>query len=146
MKRFSFRSQKPAKRQAAISIATAVAAVLAARYAPAVTRIWDGGGVGGTDLGTAANWSGDTLPDVALGDTGSWDGTVSGPLALVYSNTAFAGVPGNPGMNLDVAATQTSSLNIDSGANTGSLRVNNISIAAGAGAFSLGDGAAVFNL
>jgi len=107
---------------------------------------WDGGGVGGTDIGTAVNWSSDTLPSVSLGDTGQWDGTVAGPLSLVYSNSAFAGAAGNPGINLNITATQTDSLNIDSGVNTSSFRLNNITIAAGAGAFSLGDAANTFNL
>jgi autotransporter-associated beta strand protein len=116
------------------------------RSAKADTYTWDGNLTGGTDIGVAVNWSADLLPNVALGDVARWDGTVAGPLALVYSDASFAGVAGNPGVDFLLAGTQTASLNIDSGANTNSLRLNNISIAAGAGAFSLGDGAGAFNL
>lgn len=107
---------------------------------------WDGGGTGDTELGVPVNWSDDVLPDVTFGDTALWDGTVAGPLSLLYSNNAFAGVAGNPGINFRLASTQTGALNIDSGANTASLRLNDITIASGAGAFSLGDGAGVFNI
>lgn len=110
------------------------------------TISWDGGGVGGTDLGVAANWTGDVLPSVALGDTALWDGTVAGALSLVYSDAAYAGAAGNPGISFSVAGTQTSPLSIDSGVNTNSLRLNNVSIASGAGAFSLGNGANTFNI
>ncbi len=112
----------------------------------AATRTWDGGGVGSTDLGTATNWSTDTLPSVSVPDTALWDGTVAGPLSLVYGNAAFVGVAGDPGLDLMLAATQTAALNIDSGANTNSLRLNNISIATGTGAFSFGDAAGTLNL
>ena len=47
---------------------------------------------------------------------------------------------------MSVAGTQTSTLNIDSGANLNALRMNNITIAASAGAFSLGNSAGTFNL
>src|SRR3954470_19909500 len=72
---------------------------------------WDGGLDGtGTDLGTAANWTGDVLPSVSGGDTAQWNGTAPGNLSLVYSDNSFAGGPGNPGLNLDITATQTGSL------------------------------------
>ena len=99
----------------------------------AATLTWDGGGVGGTDLGTAANWSGDVLPGTAAGDTARWDGSVAGPLTLIYSDAAFAGAAGHPGIDISQAAGQISALSIDSGANTSSLRLNNVTIAAGAG-------------
>ncbi|MDB6170915.1 MAG: sorting protein [Chthoniobacteraceae bacterium] len=114
--------------------------------ARAAVNPWDGGGIGGVDLGTATNWTDDVLPDVAVGDTALWNGAVAGPLSLVYSNAAFAGAAGNPGIDLSLTAAQISSLNIDSGANTNTLRLNNITIAAGAGAFSLGNGTGAFNI
>lgn len=86
------------------------------------------------------------LPTVSLPDTAQWDGTVAGPLSLLYNDAAFVGVAGNLGLNLSLTSGQTSALNIDSGANTNALRLNNISITAGTGAFSLGNGAGVFNL
>lgn len=75
-----------------------------------------------------------------------WDGTVSGALALNYADGAFAGAAGNPGLDLSLTAGQTSSLNIDSGLNTLSFRMNNLAVAAGAGAFSLGNSANTFNI
>ena len=94
----------------------------------------------------AVNWSGDVLPSLATPDTALWDGTVAGPLMLLYTDASLAGVAGNTGLNVSVAGTQTSTLNIDSGANLNALRMNNITIAASAGAFSLGNSAGTFNL
>ncbi|MCB1132075.1 MAG: hypothetical protein KDN05_13165, partial [Verrucomicrobiae bacterium] len=109
--------------------------------------IWDGGPAGtGTDLGLAANWAGDVVPSTATPDTAVWDGTVAGPLALVYTTTTIGGAPGNPGIGLSVAATQTSSLTLDSGLNTSALRVNAVTIADGAGPVTIGDGNDIFNL
>jgi autotransporter-associated beta strand protein len=137
---------KPRVLSKSISSLIVIGVATAIPSAKAATRIWDGGGVGGTDIGIAVNWSGDVLPDVALGDTALWDGTVAGPLALIYSDAAFAGVAGNVGIDLSIAATQTDSLSIDTGANTGALRMNNVTIASGAGAFTLGNGADTFNI
>lgn len=117
-----------------------------ANVARGVTLTWDGGGTGDVNLSNPINWSDDLLPDVTIGDTMQWNGTVAGSLSLEYTDSSFAGSPGNPGVDLSVAATQTGSLNIDSGANTLSLRMNNLMIEAGAGAFSLGNGADVFNI
>lgn len=122
------------------------ACALLPSVAQGVDHIWDGGGVGATDLGTAVNWNDDLVPSVAAGDVAIWNGSVTSPLALVYSNNAFAGAAGNPGVNFSLTAGQTDSLNIDAGLNTASLRLNNVTIAAGAGAFSLGNGTDVFNL
>ncbi|HET6410355.1 MAG TPA: autotransporter-associated beta strand repeat-containing protein, partial [Chthoniobacteraceae bacterium] len=113
--------------------------------ARAAIYTWDGGGAD-TNLSNAFNWSGDLIPDVSVNDTALWDGTVAGPLSLVYGDAAFAGVAGNTGIDFSIASTQTSSLNIDSGTNTNSLRMNNLSIAAGAGAFSFGDGVGALNI
>lgn len=116
-------------------------------FAATSTILWDGGPTAtGTDLGGAANWSGDVLPSVANPDIAQWNGTVAGPLSLVYSDNSFAGAAGNAGVDLELAATQTSAVSLDSGSNTGTFRLNNITIAAGAGAFALGDGAGTFNL
>lgn len=112
----------------------------------AATLTWDGGGSADTTLGTAANWSGDILPDVVFSDTAQFDGTVPGNLTLVHGGSAFLGTGTNPGINLSLLGTQTGSVGIDSGSNTNGLRVANITLAAGAGAFSLGNGSDVFNL
>ena len=112
----------------------------------AATISWDGNGTGATDLGTGVNWSADTVPSVVTPDTAQWNGFVTGALSLIYSNTAFAGSPGNVGVNLDITASQTSALNIDSGTNTGALRMNTLTVASGAGAFSIGNGLNTVNL
>lgn len=109
-------------------------------------RIWDGNGVGDVNLGLAANWGGDTLPSVTLPDTAQWDGTFLGPLSLSYSDAAFTGVAGNAGLNFSLTSGQADALTIDSGPNTNTLRLNNIAIATGAGAFTLGNGVNTFNL
>ncbi|RYD30605.1 MAG: hypothetical protein EOP87_16350, partial [Verrucomicrobiaceae bacterium] len=113
----------------------------------AATIVWDGGAAGtAIDLGTAANWAGDVLPSVLTPDTAEWNGTVAGPLSLVYTNNAFAGAAGNGGISLNVTAAQTAPLSIDSGVNTVALRMNGLSIAAGAGAVSFGNATDAFNL
>lgn len=130
--------------------AAAMAAVVtfaASPFAGALTVIWDGG-VGGTavDLGTAANWTGDTLPSVVTPDIAEWNGTVAGPLSLIHSNNAFAGAPGNGGISLNITAAQTGAVTIDSGTNVSALRMNNLTVEAGAGAFTLGDTLNAFGL
>ena len=139
-------NNKPRILSKSISSLVILGVAAAIPSARAATRTWDGGGVGGTDFGTLVNWSDDTLPDVVAGDTALWDGTVAGPLSLFTAMPRSSELAGNPGINLSIAATQTGSLNIDSGTNINALRLNNISIAAGAGAFSLGNSANTFNL
>lgn len=127
----------------------ALAASLALSYTATAqtTRTWDGGPGGtGTEIGTAANWSGDTLPSVSAGDWAAWNGTVSGALNLTHGTTSFAGAAGNPGINLFLAPGQTSPVTIDSGLNTSAIRMNSLGVSAGAGAFTLGNHADVFNL
>ncbi len=119
-------------------------AVLTGNIGRAATLTWDGGGTPPTNLDVPANWSGDTLP-LATGDTAEWNGTVAGPLSLIYSNPVWAGNPGSLGINVSMTAGQTSSLSLDSITNT-ALRMNNITIASGAGAFTLGDGVGTFNI
>ncbi len=112
----------------------------------AAITVWDGNATGASDLGTAANWNPDGIPSVVTPDTVQWNNTATGPLSLVYSDAAFQGAAGNPGLNFDLSNTQTSPLSIDSGLNPAFLRLNNITIASGAGAFTLGDGSDAFNL
>jgi autotransporter-associated beta strand protein len=104
--------------------------------AHAATKVWVGPG---TDLATAANWSDGTLP--AVNDTLQWNGTVAGPLALTLTNsTAFVG---NNGYFIEVTSAQTSPLQIDNVTTNvagNGIRLANITIASGAGAFTLGDG------
>lgn len=123
-----------------------IASLMVASPAFAATVIWDGGPAGtGTDLG-AVNWAGDVLPNVATPDTAQWNGSPAGALSLSYTDAALAGAAGNGGVNLELTAAQTGAVSLDSGVNTSVLRLNNITIAAGAGAFSLGNGTDTFNL
>ncbi len=131
-----------------IRIRNVFLALLSFSPAYAATLVWDGGGSDPGDLGIANNWNPDAAPNVATPDTLQWNGTVAGPLALFYTvtNATLGGAAGNPGLNLDIAAGQTSSLTLDSGTHTGSLRMNNVTIDAAAGAFSLGNSANAFNV
>ncbi|NBT14135.1 MAG: hypothetical protein EBS56_11255, partial [Planctomycetia bacterium] len=124
----------------AISTALVVALFTAVVSPPAFaqTQTWDGGSGGtGTELGTAANWTNDTLPSTN-GGTAVWNGTTTGSLSLVYSG-GLAGSAGDLGLNFSLASGQTGNVLID-GTNAG-LRFGNITVAAGAGALTFGGGA-----
>ena len=118
------------------------AALLAATFpvtprASAASVTWDGGTSGtGTEFGTAVNWSSDTLPAVN-GGTAAFAGTVAGNLALTYYTTTLAGSAGDAGINFYLSASQTGNVVLDG---TNSIRMGNVTIDAGAGAFTLGDG------
>ncbi len=104
----------------------------------ATTRTWDGGGVAGTNMETAANWSGDVLPNGTNGDTAQWDGTVTGALSLTYTAATANGLGAGNGNFLSILGTQTGSLTLNQASGTTALRVQNITIASGAGAFTFG--------
>ena len=110
-------------------------AVLLAAPSYAATLVWDGGGTPDNDLGVADNWNPNGIPSVANADILQWNGTVGGPLSLLYTaaNANMGGSPGNNGVNLELTAEQTSALQLDSGTNTNSWRIRNITIAASAG-------------
>ena len=99
----------------------------------AATYTW---GVGSGDIDIAGNWGG-TVPSTT-GDTAYWNGVVSGSLILTYTGNAFNGGSGDPGVNLFVDAGQIGSLSIVATNATG-LRVNSLTLAPGAGAFSFGN-------
>ncbi len=108
--------------------------------APLHAVVWDGGPAGtGTDLGFFENWMDDLVPSTAAGDTMEFTGLAPGPLTLLYNDGAFVGAAGDPGVNISLTSSQTSSVSIDAGDNTNAIRLNNITIAAGAGALTLGD-------
>ena len=127
--------QNPLLRSASLAAVVAFAAASSAQAQ--TTRTWDGGGVGGTNLSTPANWSSNTLP--VSGDTAQWNGTVAGNLVLDYT-AAF--VNANNGVSIDITSAQTGSLTIAT-SNGSSMAVQNITIANGAGAFTYGDNAGV---
>lgn len=70
---------------------------------------------------------------------------MAGNLTLTYG-TGLAGSSGNSGINFSLTSLQTGSVSIDSGASTTAVRVNGITIANSAGAFTLGNSANTFNL
>ncbi len=101
------------------------------------TRTWDGGGVAGSIMDTAANWSGDVVP--ATGDTAQWNGSVAGALSLTYTAAGTgAGLAAGNGLFLSVLGTQTSSLTINQASGTAGVRLQGLTIASGAGAFTWG--------
>jgi len=93
---------------------------------------WDGGG-GTNVLNTNTNWTTDTLPSTSA----TWDGTPSGNLSLVWEANLGDSVNG---MSLNVNAGQTGTLNLDAANGTVALNISNITVASGAGAFSIGNG------
>lgn len=106
----------------------------------AATLTWDGGG-GSSEMGTAANWSADALPNGTTSDVMQFDGTVAGNLSLTYLVNA-ANLGNSPGVSLSMTSAQTDSLTIDGGSLTNNLRLNSsgVNIANGAGALVLGNG------
>ncbi len=129
----NFASRFPTKSFLALLALGAFAGITHAQ----TTRTWDGGGVADTNMDTAANWSGDVLPNGATGDTAQWDGSVAGPLSLTYNTVGSLGTA--PGIFLSMLGTQTDSLTINyAGTATPALRLQNITIASGAGAFTYG--------
>jgi hypothetical protein len=139
------------RRQLALVVVpfTAVTAGLTLQFASAADVIWDGNsdadGGDGVTFDSALNWSTNALPSLATPDTALFNGTVAGALSLNYTGT-MNGAAGNPGVNLGLAGTQTDAVSLDSGAVVTALRVNNINLAGGAGALTLGNGADTFNL
>ena len=110
-------------------------ATLGLDTAHATSATWDGGAATNI-LNTGANWTGDVLPN-ASGDTATWDGTVAGSLVLNWSG-GFGG-PAPEATAYVLTGTQTGDLTLDSTGNF-DLTMNRITIASGAGAFTLGDG------
>lgn len=122
-----------------ICVAAAGLAAIGAPSARAASQTWDGGLDGlGTTLQTATNWGTDAA---APGSTetatfADLNGT-SGNLVLTYDNT-FTG--GTNGVSFSVLGTHTGTIAIDPGANTTSLRFKDITLAAGAGSLTFGNG------
>lgn len=101
----------------------------------ATSGTWDGG-AGTNILNTGTNWTGNVLPN-ASGDLATWDGTVAGNLVLNW-NGGFGG-PAPEATSYVLASTQTGNVTLDATGNF-DLTMNSITIASGAGAFTLGDG------
>lgn len=105
------------------------------------TRIWTGGINGtntGTDIGLSNNWGG-ILPSTANGDTGEWDGSVPGNLDLSYNTISLASGFTQSGVNFYLSFAQTGSVSISTTLGTQpTIAIQNITIEAGAGAFTFG--------
>ena len=108
-----------------------------------VAYTWTGvsSGGDGTNIAAAGNWTPTGgPPSGATQDTAQWDNQVTGPLNLTY----ISGLPstgfGTSGINLNLTANQTSPVTIICPAgNSGTIGLNAINVASGAGAFTLGD-------
>lgn len=124
----------------AASLGLSIAAIFT-HSARASSESWDGG-AGTTSLNDAANWTNDTVPNVS-GDLATWDGTVPGDLSLTWAT--FGPGFGSNGVTINVTAEHTGSLQLDAAA-TGDLSVGAITIASGAGAFTLGNGSGTANV
>lgn len=117
-----------------LSLCIAPILALGGNIAQATSATWDGG-AGTNILNTGTNWTGDVLPN-ASGDTATWDGTAAGNLVLNWTG-GFGSTP--EATSYVLAATQTGNLTLDATGNF-DLAMNSITIASGAGAFTLGDG------
>jgi autotransporter-associated beta strand protein len=112
----------------------------------AATFIWDGG-AGNANMDTAANWNPDTVPNGANSDVAQWNGTVAGNLSLTYTAAGTgAGLANAPGVSLDIASTQVGNVTINEASGTVGLRMQNITVASGAGALTFGGLAGTDNL
>src|SRR4051794_41679803 len=120
-------------RLAAYLFAIGVIGIFCPSANAASTISWDGG-ASTNNMDTAVNWSGDVVPSATLQDTAQWDGTVPGDLSLTYTAAGTgANLAGGSGLQLNVTAAHTGSLTINEASGTAGLRVQNITIANGAG-------------
>ncbi|MFT3789426.1 MAG: hypothetical protein QM770_25135 [Tepidisphaeraceae bacterium] len=131
----SFSTSLLRPRQALSLAVTMALASFAGRKALAAAVVWDGGAATNV-LETPANWVGDVLPSTTANDTMTWDGTVAGPLSLLYTS-GLSGAIGETGVNINLTSTQTSAFTLDGSAT--SIRLNNVILDAGSGAFTLGN-------
>ena len=134
----------PFNAAATISFVVLTALLIFVPSSHAATIVWNA--ASGSDLGTAANWTGGVLPSAATPDTAQWNNTPSGALSLTYGLTTLGGAAGNAGITLNMTALNTGSLSIDTGVNTSGIRIGNVTLASGAGAFTLGNSANTFNI
>jgi len=117
-----------------LGLAVALCLVGASVGSAQTVRTWTGA-AGTSVFTTGSNWSGNTAP--ATGNVAQFNGTAAGNLSLTFG----AAVGGANGLLLDITSGQTSSLAINN-STAGSLAFRLLtgtsSIAAGAGAFTLG--------
>jgi autotransporter-associated beta strand protein len=99
----------------------------------AASQTWDGG-AGTSILNTAQNWTNDSLPTTA-NDTATFGNLASGTLQW---NAGFGPGSGNTG-GVNISYTGINALTLDA-ANSTSFGLGDITLATGAGIFTLGDG------
>lgn len=114
--------------------ATLALSMVVATSALATDAIWNGT-AGDNVYGTAGNWAPATAP-VVNGDTATWNGTQPGALSILWSG-GIGGFGGN-GVGLFLTSGQTEPVTLNNTANGNSLGITGITIASGAGAFTLG--------
>ncbi len=114
--------------------ATIAFSFMIAMPAMATDAIWIGA-AGDNVFGTAANWNPATAPTVN-DDTATWNGTQPGALSILW--TAGIGGFGGNGINLVLTGAQTDAVTLNSTGSSIQLGLNGISIAAGAGPFTIG--------
>ncbi|RYD39231.1 MAG: hypothetical protein EOP85_16320, partial [Verrucomicrobiaceae bacterium] len=103
------------------------------------TRTWDGGGIPPINMDVPANWSGDTVPGGAAGDTLQWDGTAPDALSLTYTAAGTgAGLAAGQGVFINILGSQTAPLTINEASGTVGLRIRDLTVASGAGALTFG--------
>ncbi len=130
----------PARRILNAVLVSMTVPFLGASFSFGASQTWDGGSGGtGTDLGTAANWTNDTLPSTNVAaDSAIFNNVVTGGLSLIYTG-GLPGSAGDKGVNFQLTAIQTGGVTID-GTTSNSIRMGNIAVAGNAGAFSFGNG------
>lgn len=110
--------------------------------------VWDGGvGGTGTELSTAANWTGDVVPNGSASEVALFNGTVPGDLSLTY-NTTSTNLGNANGISISLANGQTGALTLDGTASSPNLRLGNnaVTIAPEAGTLTFGNGSGTFNI
>ena len=135
-------------RRAALAVAIATVAGLTVTAHAAVYSFDGGPTATGTELGTAANWTLDTIPNGATNDTLQFDGILPGNLTLTY-NVGQANLAAATGVLVNVTAAHTGTLRLDSTLTANVLRLgpgNTINVDSGAGAVTFGDGVGTFNV
>ncbi|MEY4488919.1 MAG: hypothetical protein RIQ79_1427 [Verrucomicrobiota bacterium] len=115
---------------------SACSLLLSSAYAANAT--WTG--AANTNLGNGANWSSGSATFVA-NDTATWDNTKTGNQTLTWNSGSIGPSSGNGGgLNLNITGANISSLQLDGTTAGLRLGVGQVTIASGAGAFTLGDG------
>jgi autotransporter-associated beta strand protein len=149
--------RRAARLAAAVSVATAAIGAGQVLFAPAgahgaTVDLFTG--ATSNDIGVAGNYNTSSVPNVSNGDIIYFNGS-SALTALTYGGQ-LGGSAGNPGLSLNIGSGQTAGLGFDSGSVATAIRLGGvgsnvsggsgtaITIAAGAGAVTFGDGSGTF--